>query len=87
MVFSDCSVLRVRGNLPGDRVDEDINRFWERRSALNMVVADQAEDSSLRKYGRVVVDRTIKEVEDDTGCDAIAVDVLGDVANRDAGTV
>ena len=51
-----------------------------------MVVADQAEDSSLRKYGRVVVDRTIKEVEDDTGCDAIAVDVLGDVANRDACT-
>ena len=55
VVFSDFSVFGVRSNLPGDRVDEDVDRLGEGRPALNMVVADQAEDSALGEDSGVVV--------------------------------
>ena len=55
VVFADFSVFGVRGNLPGDRVNEDVNRFGEGRPTLNMVVADQAKDSALRKDCYLVI--------------------------------
>jgi hypothetical protein len=40
IVFPDCSVSGVGSNRPGDRIDEDVDRFGEGRPTLDMVIAD-----------------------------------------------
>ena len=55
MVLRDSSFFGVRGYLAAHCVDENVDGFGERRPALNMVVADQAEESALGKNSGVVV--------------------------------
>ena len=47
MFLHYLSVFIVVGNLPAQRIDENVNRFGERGAALNMMVADQAEEAAL----------------------------------------
>ena len=56
MILSHFSVFRTPGNLPGGRVDEDVDRFPKRGAALNVVVADRTEDPALGEDREVVVD-------------------------------
>ena len=57
MILSHFSVFRTRRNLPGGRVDEDVDGFRERGPALNVVVADKTEDAAL---GEDVVSSSIE---------------------------
>jgi hypothetical protein len=47
-----------------------------------VVITDEAENTSLRKYGCVFIYRFVAEVEDQPGCYDVAVNILCDVAGR-----
>jgi hypothetical protein len=51
---------------------------------LDVVITDEAENTSLRKYGCVFIYRSITEVEDQPSCDDVTVNILCDVAGRNA---
>jgi len=68
----------------GGHVNKDVNWLGKRGAALDVVVADQTEGSSLGKDCSVIVNRAIAEAEEEPRGDAIAVNGLGHVPGSNA---
>ena len=63
VVVPDSSLWGTRGNLPSQRVNENVDRLGKGRTALNVVVADETEDAMLGKDRRLVINGAIAEPE------------------------
>src|SRR5439155_25515746 len=63
-------------NLTCRSVDRSVHRLLERRTSEDKVVAQESECAALRKYGRVLIDRTIFETKYQMVGYAIALCVL-----------
>jgi hypothetical protein len=77
------AVFAAIGNLPGQRVDANVNGLGEGWTPLNVMVADQTECASLGEDRNVVVDWTIAESESEARSDAMTLNDLGHIASGD----
>ena len=56
MLNRDLTVITAIGDFSRLFVDQEINRFRKRVAMLNVMIADQAEETTLRKDRQVIVD-------------------------------
>ena len=67
-------------DVTGWPVDRDVERLFEGRPFLYEVIADQLKVPPLRKDRRLIVQRPIFEMKDETARYAIAPSVLNEIA-------
>src|SRR5882757_7461701 len=85
MVLGGLAIFIARGDLAGGRVDQHVERLGEGGTSLDVMVADQPEDSVLSKDGDLVVEGAIAKVKGKTGGDTIAVSDLNEFTCGEGG--
>jgi hypothetical protein len=80
LLHLDFSCNGARCDPPRLGINEDVDGLGERRAALDVVVAHQAEGVLLREDRCIVVDRVIMEVKDYSADDEVAMHGLDVIA-------
>jgi hypothetical protein len=73
-------VFVVGGDLAAGGIDEHVERFGKRGPALDVMVADELKDFTLRRDGGLVIEGTIAKVVGQAGRDPIPVGNLNKIA-------
>ena len=81
VVLGDFPVFVARGDLAGGGVDEHVEGFGKRGSALDVMVADELKDFALRKDCGLVIEGAVAKVKGEAGRDAISVGNLNKIAD------
>jgi hypothetical protein len=85
MVPGGFAVFVARGDLASGGVDEHVERMRKGGTALDVMIADEAEDLVLREDGDLVVEGAIAKVKGKTGGDTMAVSDLNEIARGEDG--
>lgn len=85
MVLGGFAVFVARGDLASGGVDEHVERMRKGGTALEVMIADEAEDLVLREDGDLVVEGAIAKVKGKTGGDTIAVSDLNEITRGEGG--
>src|SRR5882757_4673900 len=78
MGLGGLAVFVARGDLAGDGVDEHVERLRKGGTALDVMVADQPEDSVLGEDGGLVVEGAIAKVKGEPRSNPVAMSDLNE---------
>jgi hypothetical protein len=85
MSLNGLAVFIARGDLTRGGVDEHIERLRKGGTALDMMVADQPEDTPLSEDGCFVIERAVAKAIGKPRSNPIAVSDLNEIAHGEGG--